>query len=335
MTAETVKCPNCGANLKIGGYTQTQNCDFCGSTLTITNPDAPALFNMDDFAKTYDFTRLSNNEVAITKYKTSYDAHLSIPEKIGDFSIVEIGQHSFAGHTELKSVVFPKTIKIIRRMAFYEKPTGLFGAFANMASMNLSKVEFHEGLHTIEDDAFTGCPLENTVFPKSLVNLSKTWNGTDLSKAMSFSGQGDQKKAANMINQAVGGMVSKSEVSKQIGAQLITVKISEPYKINTKKKIASFDISLSWNDESKDYALFQVLSAENRTPKTKAVKVTFDKKHIFKCTVKSDKSDFLINPAYTLVRFIVEFKPFEKKMLSSKELAVVKDIISIDVKNAF
>ena len=109
------------------------------------------------------YTILSDNTVQITGYKGN-DSNVEIPETIGEYEVSSIGNSLFKGHTELKGVKIPNTVKSIGDSAF-DCCTGLAGVTVPDSVTHIGKGAFFscsrlknatlsQNLKTIGDGAF-------------------------------------------------------------------------------------------------------------------------------------------------------------------------------------
>lgn len=114
----------------------------------------------------------SGSSVTITGYDGELTGDVTIPSKIGDYTVIAIGNNAFDGNEKITSVTIPGTVKGIRQDAF-------------RGCKNLKKITLQEGVESIGYYAFAGCTnltevnlpttlnyIENLAF-RSCVNLEQ------------------------------------------------------------------------------------------------------------------------------------------------------------------
>lgn len=114
----------------------------------------------------------SGSGVTITGYDGALAGDVTIPSKIGDYTVTAIGNNAFDGNEKITSVTLPGTVKEIRQYAF-------------RGCKNLKKITLQEGVESIGYYAFAGCTnltevnlpstlnyIENLAF-RSCVNLEQ------------------------------------------------------------------------------------------------------------------------------------------------------------------
>ena len=114
----------------------------------------------------------SGSSVTITGYDGELAGDVTIPSKIGDYTVIAIGNNAFDGNEKITSVTIPGTVKEIRQYAF-------------RSCKNLKKITLQEGVESIGYYAFAGCTnltevnlpttlnyIENLAF-RSCVNLEQ------------------------------------------------------------------------------------------------------------------------------------------------------------------
>lgn len=114
----------------------------------------------------------SGSGVTITGYDGELAGDVTIPSKIGDYTVTAIGNNAFDGNEKITSVTIPGTVKAIRQYAF-------------RGCKNLKKITLQEGVESIGYYAFAGCTnltevnlpttlnyIENLAF-RSCVNLEQ------------------------------------------------------------------------------------------------------------------------------------------------------------------
>lgn len=114
----------------------------------------------------------SGSSITITGYDGALAGDVTIPSKIGDYTVTAIGNNAFDGNEKITSVTLPGTVKEIRQYAF-------------RGCKNLKKITLQEGVESIGYYAFAGCTnltevnlpttlnyIENLAF-RSCVNLEQ------------------------------------------------------------------------------------------------------------------------------------------------------------------
>ncbi len=106
----------------------------------------------------FTYTYLSGGRAAITGYIGS-DTAITIPDTVGGYSVVAIGDEAFCEYYNLTSVVIPDGVTVIGN-----------GAFS--CCYNLTSVDVPDGVTTIGDRAFYKCDqLRNITIPDSVTTL--------------------------------------------------------------------------------------------------------------------------------------------------------------------
>ena len=114
----------------------------------------------------------SGSSITITGYDGALAGDVTIPSKIGEYTVTAIGNNAFDGNEKITSVTIPGTVKEIRQYAF-------------RGCKNLKKITLQEGVESIGYYAFAGCTnltevnlpstlnyIENLAF-RSCVNLEQ------------------------------------------------------------------------------------------------------------------------------------------------------------------
>ena len=110
----------------------------------------------------FEFEELNGSFITITGYNGS-DVNVNIPSTIGEFIVQEIKEEAFRNNTEIKSVVVPASVTIIRHHAF-AGCTSLESFVVNEA--------VEDGLTTISNNVFDGdTALESVSLPGSLTTI--------------------------------------------------------------------------------------------------------------------------------------------------------------------
>jgi len=95
----------------------------------------------------------------ITGY-SGKDTALTLPDKLGGYPVKMICEEAFAGNETIKSVVLPKSLLVIDRMAFEN-------------CRSLERVTFPEGLQTIGAYAFSRTALTSLSLPSTLYAIGR------------------------------------------------------------------------------------------------------------------------------------------------------------------
>lgn len=114
----------------------------------------------------------SGSSITITGYDGALAGDVTIPSKIGEYTVTAIGNSAFDGNEKITSVTIPGTVKEIRQYTF-------------RGCKNLKKITLQEGVESIGYYAFAGCTnltevnlpttlnyIENLAF-RSCVNLEQ------------------------------------------------------------------------------------------------------------------------------------------------------------------
>lgn len=93
---------------------------------------------------------------------TCQDLDIIIPESHNGQTVVAIGQNAFS-KTKIRSITIPNSVKIIRKLAFYE--------CANLQNVSISRFS---NLEVIEESAFYGCEILCRIsLPATLTDIGK------------------------------------------------------------------------------------------------------------------------------------------------------------------
>lgn len=114
----------------------------------------------------------SGSSITITGYDGALAGDVTIPSKIGEYTVTAIGNNAFDGNEKITSVTLPGTVKEVRQYTF-------------RGCKNLKKITLQEGVESIGYYAFAGCTnltevnlpttlnyIENLAF-RSCVNLEQ------------------------------------------------------------------------------------------------------------------------------------------------------------------
>ena len=89
-----------------------------------------------------------------------FKSEINVPEQIGDFKVLKIGDRAFKNQSNLKKITLPDTIKDIGTASFYK--------CTNLQNINLS-----EGLESINTEAFAYCTnLKELYLPSTLNSIA-------------------------------------------------------------------------------------------------------------------------------------------------------------------
>lgn len=123
-----------------------------------------------------------------------FKSEINVPEQIGDFKVLKIGDEVFKDETNLTKITLPDTITVIGTSAF-EGCSGLaevdlssnlklVGAYAFRSCTNIKEIKFPSGTTAISASAFEYTPnLEYVNIPESCTSL-----GSLVSSASSYAG---------------------------------------------------------------------------------------------------------------------------------------------------
>jgi len=107
----------------------------------------------------YEYT-VSNNEATITKYYGS-GGNVTLPSKIGRYTVTSIGNSAFSYCSRLTSVTIPDSVTSIGEHAFYH-------------CSSLTSVTIPDSVTSIGYGVFYGCSsLTNVTIPKSVTKIEK------------------------------------------------------------------------------------------------------------------------------------------------------------------
>lgn len=120
-------------------------------------PEPVVLLDVEDSGE-YKIGILSNGACAIVGYSGKSE-YLELPDTLNDLPVISIGEKTFYGNSNIKTLVIPGCITDIGKEAF-------------ASCKNLSALTLNEGLLTIGESAFQGCEkLLAVKLPDSVVNI--------------------------------------------------------------------------------------------------------------------------------------------------------------------
>ena len=119
----------------------------------------------------------------------NFQANINVPEQIGDFKVLSIGDNVFKNQTNLKSITVPDTVKSIgdntfsgcTNLASIDLGNGLLsiGSSAIAECTSLKSIDIPGSIETWGESVFSGCTgLENVRFKDGLSSIgSKAFSG--------------------------------------------------------------------------------------------------------------------------------------------------------------
>ncbi|NLZ88165.1 MAG: leucine-rich repeat domain-containing protein, partial [Clostridiales bacterium] len=130
-----------------------------------------------------DFTYTLNDsgEAVITGYSGN-DSELTVPDKVDEYPVAEIGAEAFSGCYNLTGITLLEGLQSIGDQAFFEcesltgitLPKGLqsIGDYAFFSCGSLTSMTLPEGLQSIGDRAFSNCKnLTSMTLPEGLQSI--------------------------------------------------------------------------------------------------------------------------------------------------------------------
>ena len=99
-------------------------------------------------------------KVAVIVGATDEETDIVIPERIEELQVGKINDNAFVEHPNLRSIVIPKSVKVI-------------GNYAFASCKKLTDVVLNEGLETIEDWAFISCEIDQINIPSTLKRVGE------------------------------------------------------------------------------------------------------------------------------------------------------------------
>ena len=130
----------------------------------------------------FEYSIVSGDQIQITKFTGDLET-VSVPEKIGDYTVIRIGNGVFQNNSTLKRVRIPATVKELgnnafkncSRLAVVQLSGGLvqIGNAAFESCTALEDLNLPEGLETIGEYAFDGCTgLTKVQLPDTVKTIS-------------------------------------------------------------------------------------------------------------------------------------------------------------------
>lgn len=175
-------------------------CTFLLIVLLISSPLIPCTkTNASEYnskaSMTLKVIDTKNRYVEISKYKSTNFTRVVIPKQVKvngkTYTIVSIGKSAFKNHKELKRVVLPSTIKIIRDYAFYGCSLSLMYLPNNLQHLGANSFAYNTKMKFVQlakydcyygKSAFLGCTnlstvnLNGTVRPSTLKSIFPSSN---------------------------------------------------------------------------------------------------------------------------------------------------------------
>ena len=138
---------------------------------------------------------VSNNEATITKYKGTA-SKVTIPSKLGVYSVTSIGDDAFNRCTSLTSVTIPNSVTSIGEYAFYGctsltsitigNSVTSIGLYAFYGCTSLASITIPNGVTSIGWGAFSDCTsLKNISIPNSVKSI-EGWTFSDCTSLTSI-----------------------------------------------------------------------------------------------------------------------------------------------------
>ncbi len=140
---------------------------------------------------------VENNEATVTKY-TGSSADVTVPEMLGGYPVVAIGEEAFYSNTALKRITIPNGVRSIGAKAFdscsalyyIDMPETLLtigdDAFADAFADTFCSIKIPDSVTSIGDRVFADCSrLQGVEMPKNLVSMGVgTFRGCNALKQM-------------------------------------------------------------------------------------------------------------------------------------------------------
>ena len=160
-----------GSNASSSGSSSSSSNSSSASSSSNSSSSSSSASSKPEETTPWKYQR-SGSSVTITGYDGELAGDVTIPSKIGDYTVIAIGNNAFDGNEKITSVTIPGTVKAIRQYAF-------------RGCKNLKKITLQEGVESIGYYAFAGCTnltevnlpttlnyIENLAF-RSCVNLEQ------------------------------------------------------------------------------------------------------------------------------------------------------------------
>ena len=163
----------------------------------------------------YTITSFSDLECSVAANDSSYRGDITIPETVSfngkTLTVKSIGDKAFYQDTALTSVTIPATVTTIGSSVFREcinlkymdlTNVEAIGTFAFTDCTNLAEVKFGDKLHSIGDDAFWRCGLEEFTIPNSVKEIGNVISGSNVKKMIIADGSEDLECRGNIFRGA-------------------------------------------------------------------------------------------------------------------------------------
>ncbi len=135
------------------------------------------------FAAESDYTyTVTDEKVTITKYNGS-DEELTIPDTLGGYPVVAIGDRAFRGNLSIKKIRLADSIETVGNLAFYQ-------------CKSLVEVNLGNGVKTLVSSAFSNCgTIDTLIIGVSLATVgASAFNGTTIN-VIKYKGSAEQWSA--------------------------------------------------------------------------------------------------------------------------------------------
>lgn len=145
------------------------------------NDSVKCYFGMTKLIEYNNFSfRKIDDSLELVRYNGT-DEYVAIPEKVENQVVVSIGTEAFMVNSNLKEVIFPNTIRVIKVNAFANcinlnnvvLPNSLVELEDNAFSgcTNLTNIKLNEGLEKIGECAFLMCDINSINLPSTLKSI--------------------------------------------------------------------------------------------------------------------------------------------------------------------
>lgn len=141
----------------------------------------------------YDYTAntvISGHRYATIESYTGEEAEVVIPDKLGGYDVIAIGESAFADNKSITKVTFPDSVKTIIQLAFSK-------------CSNLEEVVFGAGLETIDASAFAYCTkLKEITLGANVKTISNLAFRNSDGLVVNYSGTKEQWDSINIATNA-------------------------------------------------------------------------------------------------------------------------------------